>query len=170
MAKRISLRQFQQSLVERLTSARTGELPRALLGVQVGRELWLADLADAGEIVPLPSITPVPLAKPWLRGLANIRGTLFLVIDFASFLGGELTPVTADARLLLPNVRFGSNCGLLVNRGLGLRSQEGFDPSPVGGDRRPWVASELTDSHGATWKKLSFPELLGHPQFMDVGA
>jgi len=169
MSKRISLKEFQESLVQRLTSAKTGETQRAMLGVQVGREFWLTDLADAGEIVPLPAITPVPLAKPWFQGLANIRGTLYSVVDFSAFQGSEPTPLIAEARLLLPNVRFNSSCALLVNRAMGLKSAESFEPGQMVQDSPPWTAGELLDSHGYAWKKLSFGDLLNHPRFLDAG-
>jgi len=168
MAKRISLRQFQASLVSRLAEARSGEVPRGLLGIQAGEEFWLTDLADAGEIVPTPAIAPVPLAKRWLRGLANIRGSLCLVIDFAAFHGGSATTPTGDTRLLLPNARYGSNCALLVSRALGLRNPEAFEEHETGADERAWVSGELVDPQGKRWKRLSFGALLAHPQFLDV--
>ena len=64
-------------------------------------ELWLVKLEEAGEVIPVPAMVPVPLTQPWFRGLANIRGNLFSVIDFAAYQGGEPTPATPDARLLL---------------------------------------------------------------------
>lgn len=75
MAKRISLREFQESLVERLNSAQRGATRRALLGVASGDDLWLLDLSDSGEVVPLPELTTVPLTKPWFAGITNIRGS-----------------------------------------------------------------------------------------------
>jgi twitching motility protein PilI len=77
--KKLSLREFQESLVRRLTGARAGQSSRALLGVQAGRDYWLLDLAEAGEIIPLPPLTDVPLTKPWFCGIANVRGTLYSV-------------------------------------------------------------------------------------------
>ena len=101
MAKRISLREFQESLVQRLTSARRGETARALLGVQSGNEHWLLELSDSGEVVPLPALTTVPLTRPWFAGIANVRGTLYSVVDFSAFRGGEPTRRNANARLLV---------------------------------------------------------------------
>ena len=52
MAKRISLREFQQNLSDRLVSARRGEGGNALLGIESGSDelpggsRWLIDLAD----------------------------------------------------------------------------------------------------------------------------
>jgi twitching motility protein PilI len=129
MAKRISLREFQQSLSERLVSARRGEGGHTLLGVESGADdlpggsHWLIDLADSGEVVPLPQLTPAPLTKPWFAGIANIRGVLYSVVDFAAWRGGAPTPINAQSRLLLIGARHGINSALLVRRALGLRPQ-----------------------------------------------
>ena len=40
------------------------------------------------EILPIPASTPVPGAKPWIIGLANVRGSLLTVIDLVWFLTG----------------------------------------------------------------------------------
>lgn len=133
MAKRLSLREFQAGLAERLTSAARGANSRALLGIQAGSGYWLLSLADAGEIVPLTSLpslaslTPVALTKPWFIGLVNIRGVLYGVVDFSLFQGGEPTPLNDDARLLLIGTRHGSNSALLVSRTLGLKNPESLE-------------------------------------------
>ena len=120
MAKRVSLREFQKDLVERLSSARRGEVARAVLGVQAGLEYWLLDLGDAGELMPTPALTHVPLTRPWFDGIANIRGTLYAVVDFSAFQGGQAIAPSGDNRLLLVGGRFGINSALRVSRALGL--------------------------------------------------
>lgn len=169
MAKKISLREFQETLVKRLTSAKAGETSRALLGVQAGREYWLLDLSDSGEIVPLMPLSAVPLTKPWFCGLANIRGTLYSVVDFSAFQGGEGTPQNADSRLLLVGNRLGINSALLVSRTLGLRSLEQLEPRAAMPDARPWVGEQYTDPQGRQWKKLNLRSLLSQPDFLDIG-
>lgn len=94
MAKRISLREFQESLVRRLAEAQAGDR-RALLGLQAGSENWLIDLTDSGEILPVPPLSPVPLTRPWFSGVANVRGTLFGVVDFSAFQQGA--PISRQA-------------------------------------------------------------------------
>lgn len=168
MARRISLREFQQGLVERLASARSGQAARALLGVRAGNENWLLELTDSGEIVPVATLTPVPLAKPWFRGIANIRGTLHNAIDFSAFQGGEPTPLDSEARLLLPHARHGMGAALLISRALGLRAREALESRPQRSDPRPWVGEEYVDSAGQAWKKLVFPALLAHADFLDA--
>ena len=129
MSKRISLREFQKNLSERLLSARRGEGGQSLLGVESGADdlpggsHWLIDLADSGEVAPLPQLTPAPLTKSWFAGIANIRGVLYSVVDFSAWRGGANTPINAQSRLLLVGARHGINTALLVRRALGLRPQ-----------------------------------------------
>ena len=168
--KKLSLREFQESLVQRLTSARAGQATRALLGVQAGRDHWLLDLADSGEIVPLPPLTGVPLTKSWFCGIANIRGSLYSVADFSAFQGGEATPQNAESRLLIVGGRFGINSALLVNRTLGLRNIDQMEKArTVESDPRPWVGEQYVDAQGNAWKRLNLKHLLSQPDFLEIG-
>lgn len=169
MAKRISLREFQESLVQRLTSARRGETARALLGVQSGNEHWLLELSDSGEVVPLPALTTVPLTRPWFAGIANVRGTLYSVVDFSAFRGGEPTRRNANARLLLVGSRHGINSALLVDRTLGLKSLEEIEVAPTAEPGPAWVGEKRTDAQGRPWIRLNIEALLEDPAFLDIG-
>jgi twitching motility protein PilI len=179
MAKRISLREFQQSLSERLISARRGEGGHTLLGIESGSDdlaggsHWLVDLADSGEVVPLPQLTPAPLTKPWFAGIANIRGVLYSVVDFASWRGGAPTPINAQSRLLLVGARHGINSALLVRRALGLRPQmqmhaTGVGPWPDDGETAAWLGGRFTDAQDLTWTQLRIPALLADPNYLDI--
>lgn len=170
MAKRISLRQFQESLAERLTSAHRGETRQALLGVASGKDLWLLDLSDSGEVVPLPPLTGVPLTRPWFAGIANVRGTLYSVVDFSAFCGGEPTRRNANARLLLVGARHGINSALLVDRTLGLKSIDDLSPLPAETDERPWAGEAYDDSQGRRWRALKLRKLLADTHFLEVGS
>jgi twitching motility protein PilI len=169
MAKKISLREFQEHLAARLSSAAQGQASSALLGVQAGADHWLLNLADSGEIVPLPPLAPVPLTKPWFAGIANIRGNLYSVADFSALRGGDPTPRSAASRLLLVGTRHGSNAALLVTRMLGLKNPDQLTPLA---DSSPhaWEAARLRDSEGREWRKLDVRALLADPAFMEIGA
>src|SRR5688572_32936330 len=113
MAQRISLRDYQRELAERLRLADSAR-SASKLGLEAGTESWLVDLADAGEVIPVPAITPVPLTRPWFRGMANIRGNLFSVVDFGAFLGAAAVAQGEQSRLLLLGERFRFGSGLLA--------------------------------------------------------
>ena len=72
------------------------------------------------EFLPVPHYTPVPGAKPWILGLASVRGDLLTVVDLAWFLTGERTLTTIRTRLLAANLR-GQPVGLMVDEVFGQR-------------------------------------------------
>ena len=143
MAKRISLHEFQAGLARRLAEAHDTRAS-ALLAVQVGQRNWLIDLTEAGEILAVPPLATVPLAEPWFRGLASVRGNLFGVVDFASFHGDAPVAPVGHARLLLIGVRHELNCAILVSRALGLRSIDDFEVASSTADpEHPWIGDVL---------------------------
>ena len=121
MAAKSSLRDYQRELSARLQAAGEARVA-SKVGLQVAGQHWLVDLRDAGEVIPVPAITPVPLTRPWFKGVANIRGNLVSVIDFGAFLGIGAAGGGEQARLLLLSERFRMGSALLVDRSLGLRS------------------------------------------------
>ena len=132
--ERIDLRAFQAELSERLKHKTTAEVGNLRLAIESASGHWLVRLADTGEVLPVPQMTPVPLTKPWFIGIANVRGALHGVIDFARFMGlqGARERSVANAgqsRLVLLGARFADiRAGLLVDRVLGLRNVADFQP------------------------------------------
>ena len=166
MAGKTSLRDYQRDLAERLKNAGVGR-SASKLGVQVGDDAWLVDLADAGEVIPVPAITPVTLTRPWFKGMANIRGNLYSVVDFPAFLGRPPIAVGDQSRLLLVSERFRLAAALLVDRSLGLRNPAQLKPRA--GEIAQWARAEYADSDGKQWKELDLPQLVQHPDFLSVG-
>ena len=169
MAKKISLREFQEHLAARLAGA-SSQSAASLLGIQAGADYWLLNLSDSGEIVPLTPLAPVPLTKSWFAGIANIRGNLYAVADFSAFQGKEATPQNASSRLLLIGTRHGNNAALLVTRMLGLRNIEALTAVPADPDAPRWASEAYTDNEGRRWKMLDVRELLADESFMEIGA
>ena len=168
MARQISLREFQQGLAQRLREAQAEAEPTSRLGVQAGNGNWLLKLDDAGEMLPLPEVSGVPLTRSWYLGLANIRGVLSSVVDFSAFAGGEVTARTPECRLLLIAERFQSFSGLLISRMLGLRNVQALQPVEETGNR-PWVAGAYRDDEGRLWHELDIGALVAHEDFLHVG-
>jgi len=168
MARQTSLQEFQQDLVRRIAEAAGEAAPTARLGVQSGDGYWLVRLDEAGEIFPVPRITTVPLTQRWYRGLANIRGNLYSVIDFSQFCGGEPTPESADGRLMLVAEHFHVSTALLVSKMLGLRNLQQLhaDTRQPG---HPWASAQYVDADGRLWRELNIRELVGRAEFLDAG-
>ena len=174
MSKRISLREFQENLTRRLTEASSGER-RGLLGVMAGNEHWLLSLPEAGEIIAPPALAPVPLTQEWYRGLVNVRGILYSIVDLSRFHGGQpVSSPSSQSRLLLVGARQGVHSAILVSRVLGLRNEEDFEPEPperysAEDDTHPWVSARLRDANNALWLRLDVPQLLMNSVFLDAG-
>jgi twitching motility protein PilI len=169
VATKVSLRDYQRDLAARLQNAGAGRAA-SKLGLQVGGERWLVDLTDAGEVIPVPGITPVPLTRPWFRGVASIRGNLFSVVDIGTFLGGAAALPGEQARLLLLSERFRMGSALLVDRSLGLRNPEQLQERAAAPQRAPWLKAEYDDAQGVHWRELDVAQLVRDPEFLSVGA
>ena len=163
------LREFEDRLSERMRQASTA--PRtARLGLMIGGQRWLVELAQAGEIVPVPSqITPVPLTRPWFRGLVNLRGALYGVTDFSAFMGGMPTPVTKESRLLALSSALNLNAALLVTRMLGLHDAARWATVPDCPPGEAWTGERWIDPEGREWCELSLSRLSADPRFLAVG-
>jgi twitching motility protein PilI len=158
--RRTRLRQYQVQLLERMQAARNNAGARVnQLGVMIGQERFLLDLTQVGEIVPVPSITVVPLTQPWYLGLANIRGNLISVIDLGRYQLQSETAIGSDSRIITFANGLGFNCGLLVSRVYGLRHAAGME---VSGDR-------LRDADAYEWAPLDLAALVADTRFLHVG-
>jgi len=167
MAKATSLREYQIALSERLQSAAAGTRIAAKLGVRIAGEPWLFDLTDAGEVIPVPPVAPVPLARPWFRGVANVRGNLYSVSDLGELLGGAPTVPSDQTRLLLLADRFRCGAALLVESSLGLRNAAELK-AEAGRPGKQWVRAQYTDADGTLWKELDVPALIQDQAFLEV--
>ena len=166
MDTRTSLRDYQRDLAERLRNAQ-GAANASMLGVQIDDEAWLVDLREAGEVIPVPPITPLPLTRPWFKGLTNIRGNLYSVVDFAAFLQKRPVAPGDQARLLLLGDRFRLGAALLVDRSLGLRNPAQLERRK--GALAGWARAQYADAEGRLWKELDLTQLVQHPDFLGVG-
>ena len=70
------------------------------VGFKLGEERFVTARSNVREVLSVPqTITRVPGAKPWLRGIANVRGQLITIIDLKAFLD-TLPAATNDAPVL----------------------------------------------------------------------
>ena len=170
MSRRTGLREFQLSVAERIRTASSRTALSSKLGFQVGGENWFVALHQVNEVIPVPPTVTVPLTHSWFRGVANVRGNLYGVVDFSSFRGAEAIAAGVERRVILISDRLIGGSGLLVSRMLGLRSPEQFVSASRPADAPPWVAGVFTDAGGSRWLELDLPALVREPRFLEVGA
>ncbi|HEY3532967.1 MAG TPA: chemotaxis protein CheW [Casimicrobiaceae bacterium] len=170
-AARLDLRSFQQELATRLASKTAAQVESSRLAIACGERRWLIRLAEAGEVIAVPPIVPVPLTRAWFLGLANIRGNLFSVIDFPAFLGGAPVPPGSLARLILLSPRSGGErAGIIVERVLGLRNLAQFAPQATADGASAWEVAAWRDGEGCVWQEIDLGLLARDPAFLQVGA
>ena len=170
MARRTGLREFQLSVAERLRTASSRAALSSKLGFQVGSENWFVALHQVSEVIPVPSMVTVPRTQSWFRGVANVRGNLYSMIDFAAFQGREPIGPGMERRVVLVSERLLGGAGLLVSRMLGLRNPEQFNAAARPADAPPWVGAAYTDAGGPRGMELDLPALVREQRFLEVGA
>ncbi|MBE7521408.1 MAG: chemotaxis protein CheW [Burkholderiales bacterium] len=170
-AAKLDLRSFQQELATRLASKTAAQVESSRLGLACGGDRWLVRLADAGEVVALPPVTPVPHTRRWHMGVANVRGNLYSVVDFARFLGRESEGALGQARLILFGPRAGDlNAGIVVERVLGLRNLAELAPSVSPAGAPAWYAQRWMDADGHAWQEIDLSRLARDDAFLQIGA
>src|SRR6201997_5895866 len=91
------------------------------VALRMAGDMYLVAREETREVLGVPaSTTRVPGAKPWIRGLANVRGQLLPIIDLRHFLGSGITPITRNTRIVVVHHRE-IPAGLLVDEVLGFR-------------------------------------------------
>ena len=170
MAKKQALRDLQSRLAERLQAARTQARGRSWLAVECGARGFLFPLREAGEIFALSPIVAVPHSQRWFLGVANLRGHLHGVVDLAGFLGAKGTDSGRDqSRLVGFNQTLNLNCVLLVDRLLGLRSEEELTSEPEADTTRPaFAGARYRDGSGRSWQELNLGELASNEAFLKI--
>lgn len=169
MARRTGLREYQLSVAERLRTAETRQAVSSRLGFQVGSANWFVSLHHVSEVIPLPTIVPVPLTQPWFCGVSNVRGNLYSIVDFSAFQGGEPTAGSTERRVILISDRLVAGAGIVVSRMLGLRNPEQFTAEDRPADAPAWVGAAFKDATGVSWRELDVPRLAKERQFLEVG-
>ena len=169
MARRTALREFQLSVNERLRTAATRATLSSKLGFQVGDDNWFVALHQVSEVIPVPPTVVVPRTQRWFRGVANVRGNLYSIVDFSAYQGNEPIGAGSERRVILVSDKLLGGSGLLVSRMLGLRNSDQFTPLQRGADAPPWVGSVYQDGAGARWTELDLPALAREREFLEVG-
>ena len=140
------------------------------VGYRIGDRRLASGFGEVLEILPLPQVTPVPGAQPWLLGLANVRGNLLPIVDLKQFLEGERTVLHESQRILLVR-QPGGDVAVLIDELYGQRSfheQHLIEPGEAGGlDEGRYghfvERAYRLDQH--TWGIFSLDKLARTPEF-----
>jgi len=175
MANKEALRELQTRLASRLQAAKTQPRARGWLAVECAGVGLLLPLAQAGEIFPLRSLLKLPHAKPWLTGVAQLRGDLYTVVDLAAFLGlrapQAIDPAAPEGQLVMLAPALQVNAALRVDRLAGLRGEEQLVRESEAADntaKPAFAAGRWKDAQGVSWQEIDLGALAVDGAFLDV--
>lgn len=137
------------------------------LAYTVGGVSVVTAMSELSEMLPYPEqITQVPGAKPWMLGLANVRGNLMPVIDLQVYLGIKPVVPSKAARMLVVRMR-GLAAGLLVPAVAGMRhfkEKQRMENARMNGALGAYVFDAFSiDSD--IWPVFSLSALTADPEF-----
>jgi len=124
------------------------------------------------EILTPPAATPVPGAKPWILGLANVRGSLMTVIDLAWFLTGQRTALSTHSRLLSTSLQK-APVGLLIDEVFGQRhfiEAESSDSELSGSSVLGGLVRRKHQAGKEEWHELELDKLFSSQEFLNGAA
>ena len=140
------------------------------IGFSINQIPLLAKMDDVNEILPPPPTIRVPGVTHWVKGLANIRGSLMPVLDMNGFLYGTPTEIRKESRILIIN-KLGVVAGLLVDEVYGLRrfkpEEHQKDQKADAGSMGEYLAGTFVDQV-RRWNVFSVEKLARADQFLRV--
>lgn len=166
---------------ERLSLEHVAGLPEQMsapglwrgVGYRIGRQRLASGFDEVVEILPMPNLTPVPGAQPWMLGVANMRGNLLPVVDLKWFLEGERTVVHEGQRMLVVR-QPGGDVAVLIDELYGQRSfnePQLVDAAELGaGDRYSHFIERAYRLNDQPWGVFSLERLARTPEFRQAAA
>lgn len=147
------------------------------VGYRIGQRRLASGFDEVVEILPMPAVTPVPGAQPWMLGVANIRGTLLPIVDLKQFLEGERTVLHEDQRVLVVR-QAGGDVALTIDELLGQRSfleEQQIAADALEGDalvegRYAHFVDRAFRFAGHAWGIFSLERLARTPEFRQAAA
>lgn len=142
------------------------------VGYRIGKRRLVSDFREVVEIVPMPQVTVVPGAQPWLLGVGNLRGNLFPVIDLKYFLEGQFTHLSEGQRVLIVR-QAGGDVALTIDELYGQRSftpQQDVDPGVLAQGRYRYFVDRAYRDDDHDWGVFSLSLLSRTPEFRHAAA
>jgi twitching motility protein PilI len=169
-----------KELEKRSRTVTTANAPEASAGPEwvgvacrMGGETFLIAREETREVLGYPAvITRIPGAKSWVRGLANVRGSLLPMLDLRQFLGSGTTAAGRNTRVVVVNHR-DIPAGLVVDEVLGFRR---FAESEFNAEAPPTVIrceAYLAGAFrrgGEVWPVLSLKTLVESQSFLQAAS
>lgn len=140
---------------------------------RMGGETFLVAREETREVLGYPAaVTRIPGARPWIKGLANIRGQLLPMIDLRQFLGSGVAVAGRNTRIIVVQHRE-IPAGLMVDEVHGFRrfAEKEFsaDPPPTVIRCDSYLAGAFRRG-GEVWPVLSLRGLVESQGFLQAAS
>jgi twitching motility protein PilI len=159
-----------RSLAAGLPSQETRQQDWTGIGFRMGEQCYVAPMGEIAEILHEPRYAVLPGVKPWIKGVANLRGRLLPIMDLCAFFGHELSPLRKQRRVLVVEHQ-DVFAGLMVDEVLGMQhfNQRSLMPEPLiefEAGVAPFIQGQFLREQA--WLVFSPWALAQSPGFMDV--
>lgn len=147
------------------------------VGYRIGHKRLASGFNEVVEILPMPQVTAVPGAQPWMLGVANIRGNLLPIVDLKQFLEGERTVIHEGQRVLIVR-QPGGDVAVTIDELFGQRSfteaqqqpPEALAQSVLAQGRYTHFVDRVYDLAEDSWGIFSLERLARTPEFRQAAA
>lgn len=165
---------------ERRSLAHEAGLPEQLdapglwrgVGYRIGNRRLASGFDEVLEVLPMPQVTSVPGAQPWMLGVANIRGNLLPIVDLKQFLEGERTVLHEGQRVLIVR-QPGGDVAVTIDEMFGQRSFQEEQTVPAEGLAEGRYAHFVERAYRvdeSAWGIFSLDRLARTPEFRQAAA
>jgi len=154
-------------------SAAPAEAAEAWRGLAFTVHPWplVAPARQVQEVLDGPRLSRVPGARPWLRGVTQVRGRILAVTDLQGFLSGTAAAAVAERVLVVEDGELFA--GLAVSTVLGFRSFGSAQALATLPDTpawlRPYLSGAFTDG-GSQLAVIDLHTVLRRPEFLHAAA
>lgn len=142
------------------------------LAVQAGGQPLLLPLTQCGEIHTTSLVQRLPHTRPWLLGVANLRGQVVTVVDLAAYLGLPAATQPHDAAcgpLIALPADLGVPAALLVGTLKGMRQAAAMQPDEAA-EPPAWAVGAWRDEADQAWLGVDIAQMTRQLRFIDVTA
>ncbi len=91
------------------------------IGFELAGLRMVVSIAEVSEVLALPEYTSLPLVKPWLLGLANVRGRLLPLTDLSILFNIKSQQISLNKKKVLVIDKDKLFSGLLIDKLLGIQ-------------------------------------------------
>lgn len=166
------LLELEQTILGTRELARREEGLWVGVAFKLGGAFFVASRNELREVIPWSGVTRVPRAKPWLLGLANVRGQLIPITDLKGWLGAGQSELGRTSRVIIVN-HPDVPAGLLVDQVIGFRRYSARDVSAI----TPGISESLSPfllgayaRGGEHWNVLALRDLVESESFLQAAS